>query len=229
MLMTEPVPEVSSDTRYRNAKRAFAEVWSEPIAAKKNWQRIAFAEAFALALAIGGLVYEGTLPRTINYLAPSTNARLSGGSVTKPVDMDDATWDQTKIQSFTRFLESWRTVTTDRTAQANDWDRTFMFLADGSQANSTIANWFAANNPFKRAEKGELVSIRYKTSDTSEGKRTIRLWWEETTTSLSGQVISVKTWQARLVYDMHLSENEAVRQQNPLGISGTELSFQPVQ
>ncbi len=71
--------------------------------------------------------------------------------------------------------------------------------------------------------------MKFKTFDGGEGRRTFGLWWEETTTSLSGQVTSLKTWRARVVYDMHVSEKEAVRQENPLGVLITELSFQEVQ
>jgi type IV secretory pathway TrbF-like protein len=239
MVTEEQTPEVYPDAkadssavlevRTRRAKRAWEEAWSNPIAAKQNWQRVAFIEALALVFAIGGLIHLGGLPKQVLYVVErdkTGNVHYAGP--VKPVDMDGHTWDLVKIQGLKRFLESWRTVTTDRTAQVNDWDRSFMFVGDGSAAKTALAHWFEENDPIKRVAKGELVTVRFKTFDV-EGVRTYGLWWDEITTSLSGQVVSQQTWRARVVYDLHIPTSERAREENSLGVLITELSWERVQ
>src|SRR5438270_2155740 len=221
--------EVHLDESTRRAKRVWEEIWSNPIAAKENWQRIAFLEALILLCAVIGLVYLGRLPKQVLYVVERDRAgNVSYAGPAKPSAMDAHTWDLVKIQALKKFLESWRTVTTDRTAQANDWDRAFLFVGEGSQAKFALGQWFEANNPSRRLAKGELVSIRFKTFDV-EGAHTYGLWWEETTTSLTVQLISKKTWRARVTYEMHIPSAEIAREENSLGVLITELSWEEVQ
>ncbi len=176
-----------------------------------------------------GWAISGRLPKQVLYVVDRDKAgNVAYAGPAKPVDMDAKTWNLVKIQALKTFLESWRTVTTDRTAQANDWDRAFLFVGDGSQAKAALSSWFEGNDPIKRANGGELVSIHFKTFDV-EGAHTFGIWWEETTTSLAGQVVSRKTWRARVVYEMHIPSSEKAREENSLGLLITELSWEPVQ
>jgi type IV secretory pathway TrbF-like protein len=223
------IPEELLDTRTRRAKRQWEEAWSHPIAAKQNWQRVAFLEAAVLLLAVAGLIYLGRLPKQVLYVVE----RDKGGNVSyagpvKPVDMTAQTWDVVKVQALKRFIEYWRTVTGDRTAQAADWDKAFLYVGEGSQAKTVLANWYQENDPIKRAANGETVTVQYKTFDV-EGQHTYGLWWLETTSSQSGQLVSQKTWRARIVYDLHVPTSEAAREENSLGILITELRWEPVQ
>jgi type IV secretory pathway TrbF-like protein len=217
------------DTRTARAKRHFEEIWSNAIAAKQNWQRIAFCEAFIVLCAVFWIGYLGQLPKQVLYVVERDKAGdVAYAGPVKPADMDAKTWDLVRIQALKKLLESWRTVTSDRTAQANDWDRAFLFVGDGSQAKATLSAWFEQNDPFKRADRGELVSVHFKTFDV-EGGRTYGLWWDEVTTSLAGQVTAQKSYRARVVYEMHIPSAQKAREENPLGVLVTELSVQEVQ
>ncbi len=154
---TERTGEVCLDEGTRRAKRIFEEIWSNPVAAKQNWQRIAFLEAVIILCAVCWLGYLGQLPKQVLYVVDRDKAgNIAYAGPAKPVDMNAKTWDLVKVQALRAFLESWRTVTTDRTAQANDWDRAFLFVGDGSQAKGALNSWFERNDPIKRANSGEL-------------------------------------------------------------------------
>jgi len=144
------------------------------------------------------------------------------------VDMDARTWDLVKVEALKKFLNSWRTVTTDRKADNDNWDRAFLFVGEGSQANTFLKAWFEENNPLRRSERGELVSIRFKTYDV-EGAHTYGLWWEEITSTLSGQITSRKTWHARVTYAVRIPTSERAREENSLGVLITELAANEVQ
>ncbi|HEX3682124.1 MAG TPA: type IV secretion system protein [Bryobacteraceae bacterium] len=226
---TAEIPVEILDSRTRRAKRQWEEAWSNPIAAKQNWQRIAFCEAAALVFAVWGLIHLGGMPKQVLYVVDRDRAgNVSYAGPVKPVDMDAKTWDLVKVQSLKKFIEYWRTVTADRTAQAADWDKAFLYIGDGSQAKAALNNWYEENDPIRRTANGEIVTVQYKTFDV-EGQHTYGIWWQETTMSQGGQVISQKSWRARIAYDMHIPTSEAAREENSLGILITELSWEAVQ
>ena len=101
-------------------------------------------------------------------------------------------------------------------------------MGDGSQAKAALNKWYEENDPIRRAANGEIVTVQYKTFDV-EGQHTYGIWWMETTMSQGGQVVSQKTWRARIAYDMHIPTSEAAREENSLGILITELSWEAVQ
>ena len=228
MNTTEETPEVCLDAGTRRAKRQFEEVWSRPLAEKQNWQRIAFGQTAVILCLSYWLGHNGSLPKERLYVVErDKGGRVAYAGPVKPVDMDARTWDLVKVQALKRFLEAWRTVTTDRTAQQADWDRAFTFVGDGSQAKAALNTWFETNDPVKRAQSGELVSVRYKTFDV-EGANTFGLWWEETTSIAGGQMVSTKEWRARIVYAMHIPSSEWAREENSLGVLITEISWEEV-
>jgi type IV secretory pathway TrbF-like protein len=223
------IPEEILDTRTRRAKRQWEEAWSNPIAAKQNWQRVAFLEAAVLIFAVWGLIHLGGMPKPVLYVVDRDRAgNVSYAGPVKPVDMDAKTWDLVKVQALKKFIEYWRTVTADRTAQAADWDKAFLYVGDGSQAKAALNRWYEENDPIRRAANGEIVTVQYKTFDV-EGQHTYGIWWQETTMSQGGQVVSQKAWRARIAYDMHIPTSEAAREENSLGLLITELSWEAVQ
>ena len=225
----QPIGSNLLTERTRTAKRRFEEMWRDPIAAKQNWQRIAFLEGIALILAICWVGYLGKLPKQIPYVLDRDKAgNISYAGPAQPIDMDAQTWNLVKIAALKQFLESWRTVTMDRTAQVNDWDRAFVYIGQGSPAKKVMDQWYEQNDPIQRLNKGQLVSVQFKTFDV-QGDHTFGLWWEETTTSLTGQVTTQKQWRARVVYTLHIPSSEQAREENSLGLLITELSWQEVQ
>src|SRR5450755_3398152 len=163
----------------------FNQIWSNAIVAKQRWQAIAFLLAVALICSIWGLIHLGGMPKSVLYVLERDKAgNVNYAGPVKPVDMDARTWDLVKVEALKKFLTSWRTVTTDRKSVNDNWDRAFLFAGEGSQAKTLLNAWFEENNPLKRAERGELVSVRFKTYDV-EGAHTYGLWWEEASSTLA--------------------------------------------
>jgi type IV secretory pathway TrbF-like protein len=215
--------------RSKLAARAWEESWSNLAAGRRNWMLAAFGLIGIVAALVAALWHVATLSKTDVYVLQRDAAnQVSYSGPTKPADMDAATWDAVKVQSLKRFIESWRTVTSDRTAQATAWDRSFSYLGDASQAKRVVATWYQEHDPIKAADDGHLVTVQYKTYDV-EGQHTYGIWWTETTTSTSGEVTAQKSWRARIVYSIRIPTAEKAREENPLGILITELQAEPVQ
>lgn len=223
---------IQIEDRTTAAKRRWEEVWANPLQSKKNWQRMAALEALAV-LALVALCWrlsERATQPALPYLlvTDKQHSYIQYGSIYKPQNMDAATWDAVKVQALTRFVESWRTVTSDASAQAQDWDRAFMFIGDGSQAKRAIGDWYAANDPIKKAQNSQLVTVQYKTFDR-EGDNTYGIWWQETTTTAAGQLISTNMWRARISYQMKVPTSAEAQAENKIGILITEISWEEVQ
>jgi len=230
--ITEQADASWVDSEVREKQRRYQRNWEERysslLAGRRNWQLM----AFALVLINGGfgygMWYLAHTSRTEVYMLDRTGSQVNYAGSMKPANMDDATWDIVRVEELKKFVTSWRTVTSDAGAQKADWDRAFAFVGDGSQARDTLAKWYEANDPIARAGKGEIVTVQYKTFDR-EGANTYGIWWTETTTALSGQSVSTKMWHARIAYATKIPTNEQARAENPMGILGTELTFNEVQ
>jgi type IV secretory pathway TrbF-like protein len=209
-------------------KREWEERYSSLLVGRRHWKIIAFVLVAINAAGAYGYWQLARSSRTELYVVERSGSQISYAGEVKPSSMDDDTWDVVKVEQLKKFITSWRTVTSDAVAQKADWDRSFSFLGDGSQARETVAQWYETNDPLVRANKGEIVTVQFNTFDR-EGGNTYGLWWSETTTALSGQSVTTKMFHARIVYATKIPSNKQARADNPMGILATELTVNEVQ
>jgi type IV secretory pathway TrbF-like protein len=209
-------------------KREWEERFSSLLAGRRHWKLICGVLLLINAGEGLGIWNMARTSHTELYVVEKSGAVVNYAGPVKPANMDDATWDVVRVESLKKFIGAWRTVTSDTDAQKLDWDRAFCFVGQGSQARAALAQWYEENDPFKRSDKGEVVTVQFLTFD-KEGANTYGLWWRETTTSSSGQVNQVQIWRARIVYATKIPTSEVARAENGLGILATELTWEPVQ
>ena len=226
-ILPAPVEELAEE-KARLYERKWHERYSSLLASRTYWKAMAFVLAFITAGEGFGLWQLARSSRTELYMVDRSGSQVNYAGLLKPVNVDDATWDQVRIEQFKKFLASWRTVTSDATAQKADWDRAFAFVGDGSQAHDALGKWYQANDPIFRANKGEIVTAQYRTYDR-EGANTYGIWWAETTSTQAGQSVNTRLWHMRVTYAIKISSNEKVRAENPMGLLVTELAFSEVQ
>jgi type IV secretory pathway TrbF-like protein len=237
-MQTEVVTEALPDTLIKEAasekarrfKREWEERYSSLLAGRRHWKIIAGAQTIVIAGLCVALWDMGRQAHTPDVVVlEKSGSQIAYAGPVQPQSMDDATWDLVRVEQLKKFISAWRTVTSDVVAQNADWDMSFAFVGDNSQARAALSKWYEENDPVKRAAKGELVTVQFKTFDPPlKGSHTYGLWWTETTTSTSGQVTGTKTWHARIVYAQKIPTSEYARSVNGLGILATELSFEPV-
>jgi len=236
-VITEPLPEVPASRfqeqiseKARRYKREWEERYSSLLAGRRHWKIVCGALVLINSGLVFGLWNVARMSHTELYVLDRSGSVVNYAGPVKPVNMDDATWDLVRVEQLKKFISAWRTVTSDTVAQNALWDTAFAFVGDNSQARAVLAKWYEDNNPGKRASKGELVTVQYKTFDPPlRGSHTYGLWWTETTTSTGGQVIGAKTWHARIEYAQKIPTDQYARSVNGLGILATELSFEPVE
>ena len=206
-------------------KREYEERWSSLVVGRRHWKLLAFIETLIIAGLCFGMWDMSKQSKIDYYMVDRDGAQINYAGPLKPHTMDDATWDTIRVDQFEKFIAAWRTVTTDAVAQGDDWDRAFAFLGEGSQARKAVADWLAANDPFKRAQNGLIVVVHFNSFNNVPGANTYFLNWTETTTSNGGQVQTTQRWQARIVYAVKLPSDPKARAANPLGLLITELTF----
>ena len=218
------------EQKARAFKREYEERWSSLVIGRDHWKYTAWV---LLAIVVGeafGLYHAALTSHTELYVLEKAGTDVAYAGPVKPVSMDDAAWDDVRIEQLKKFVSAWRTVTTD-TAQRNlNWDTAFAFVGEGTPAYAALAKWFDENDPAQRASKGEVVTVQYKTHDRpANGSSTYGIWWTETKYTLNGQVVASKTWRARIVYVQKPLHEEFARSVNGLGLLATELTFEPVE
>jgi type IV secretory pathway TrbF-like protein len=229
-MSTEVLIPEQVGAKVRRYKREWEERYSSLLVGRSHWKFTAWA---ALAIIAGLSVALWNVARTSHvelYVLDRTGSVVNYAGPVKPVSMDDAAWDTVKVEQFKRFISYWRSVTSDTAAQNLAWDSAFTFVGENSPAAMVLNKWYEEHDPLKRAAKGELVTVQYKTFDPpTKDSHTYGLWWTETNVSTSGQAISTKTWHARVVYTQKVPANEFARSVNGMGILATELAFEPVE
>jgi type IV secretory pathway TrbF-like protein len=211
-------------------KREWEERYSSLLVGRAHWKYTAWAELAIIAGLSAALWNVARTSHTELYVLERSGREVAYAGPVKPVSMDDAAWDEVRVEALKKFITAWRTVTTDAAAQNLNWDTAFAFVGEGTPAYAALSKWFDENDPSKRAAKGEVVTVQYKTHDKPVGgSSTYGIWWTETKYTSNGQVVASKTWRARIVYVQKPLHEEFARSVNGLGILATELTFEPVE
>jgi type IV secretory pathway TrbF-like protein len=222
--------EKSAGEKIRRYKREWEERYSSLLIGRTHWKLAAFAE-LAIIAGLGFALWNiARKSHTEVVVLEKSGTQINYAGPVQPRDMDDATWDLVRVEQLKKFISAWRTVTSDTQAQNADWDMAFAFVGDNSQARAVLARWYEQHDPLKRAAKGELVTVQFKTFDPpAKGSHTYGIWWTETITNTTGQTSETKTWRARIVYTQKIPSSGYARSVNPLGILAVELAYEPVE
>jgi type IV secretion system protein VirB5 len=124
------------------------------------------------------------------------------------------------------WLQDLRNVTSDPIAQRRAIDRVYTHIAQGSQAQRAISDWYRASPPFERSRTATVsVEIRLilPVSD-----KTFQLEWMETTHDAYGAVKSRDAWKGSFVTAREVPTDEQILRQNPLGIYVVEANWNKV-
>jgi type IV secretory pathway TrbF-like protein len=220
----------SMGEKVRRYKREWEERYCSLLVGRAHWKIAAFVELAIIAglsFAVWNIAQKS---HTEVVVLEKRGAQIDYAGVVQPQNMDDATWDLVRVEQLKKFILAWRTVTSDEHAQNADWDTAFAFVGDTSQARAVLARWYEEHDPLKRAVKGELVTIQFKTFDPpAKDSHTFGIWWSETTSNTTGQTSETKTWHARIVYIQKIPTSSFARAVNPLGMLAVELAYEPVQ
>jgi type IV secretion system protein VirB5 len=134
--------------------------------------------------------------------------------------------DRLKRASVLSWVEGLRTVTSDGIAQRKAIDHVYAQIANGSEAQTFISEFYRSSQPFQRAQT-ETVSVEVK-SVLPTSDRTFEVEWVETTRDLYGAVKATDRWKGSFSIALNPPTDERLARINPLGVYITNASWASV-
>lgn len=223
---TVPVEMVRSGSYnpYLAARREWDERYGDLVTRARNWRAMAFVAGVVSLIATSGMVYLSMRSR----VQPFVVAIDSLGRPLAAALADQASTGDDRLKRATLFgwIDDLRMVTADGIAQRKAIDRVYAHIADGSQAQTFISDFYRGSPPQKRAQT-ETVSIDVNavlpTSD-----RTFEIEWLETTRDLYGAVKKQEHWKGAFTISVNPPADESLARINPLGLYVTSASWSKV-
>lgn len=209
---------------YLAARSAWDERYGDQIARAKNWRLAAFICAAVALLAVGGLIMMARQSRlvpfvvAVNELGRPVASGLASSAPALP--------EQVMKAAMADFVSEWRAVTLDWAFQRRSIDNVFARIAQGSRAQTSISEWYRADPPQNRAQKG-TTEIEIK-AVLPTGPKTWEVDWTEIKRLATGQLQTKENFKGLLTVAINPPQGEADVRGNPLGIFIVDATWSPV-
>ena len=206
---------------YLAARREWDERYGDLITRARNWRTMAACCALASLLSIAGIVWLSARSRVIPFVVLVDNlGRPVASGAAEQAGVSD---DRLKRASVLSWVESLRTVTSDGIAQRKAIDHVYAQIANGSEAQTFVSEFYRSSQPFQRAQT-ETVSVEVK-SVLPTSDRTFEVEWVETTRDLYGTVKATDRWKGSFSIALNPPTDERLARINPLGVYITNASW----
>lgn len=222
----EALSPTGSDSHnpYLAARREWDERYGDLITRARNWRTMAALCSLVALIATTGLVWLSTRSRVVPFVVLVDNlGRPVASGIADETPLND---DRLRRSNIFNWVESLRTVTVDGIAQRKAIDRVYSQIANGSEAQTFISEFYRSDPPFKRAET-ETLSVEVN-SVLPTSDRTYEVEWAETARDLYGTVKSTDRWKASFTIALNPPKDERQARINPLGVYITHASWAKV-
>jgi type IV secretory pathway TrbF-like protein len=209
---------------YLAARREWDERYGDLITRARNWRSMAALSALIALLAVSGIVWLAARSQVVPFVVAIDN--LGRAVASGLADQTSSADDRLKRASILDWVESLRSVTTDGNAQRKIIDRVYAHIANGSQAQAFVSDFYRTAQPFTRAQ-AETVSVEVQ-SVLATSDHTFEVEWVETTRDLYGTVKSTDRWKGSFIIALNPPKDEGQARVNPLGIYVSEASWTKV-
>jgi type IV secretion system protein VirB5 len=212
------------DNPYLAARREWDERYGDLITRARNWRSLAVICVFVALVATGGVVWLAAHSRVVPFvvLLDSLGRPMASGIAAQSSVSDD----RLRRAVIEDWIENLRSVTTDGVAQRRAIDRVYAHVANGTNAQAFISEFYRSDPPFKRAQT-ETVSIEVK-SVLPTSDRSFEVDWIETTRDLYGSVKSTDHWKGSFSAATNVPTEERQARMNPLGLYVTAANWAKV-
>jgi type IV secretion system protein TrbF len=209
---------------YLAARREWDERYGDLITRARNWRTVAMVCALTALVAAGGVVWQSAHSRVIPFVVLVDRlGRSVASGLAEPASMGD---DRLRRAVIEDWIDNVRTVTTDGIAQRRAIDRVYAHIANGTNAQTFISDFYRNDPPFKRAQT-ETVAIEVN-SVLPTSDRTFEVDWVETARDLYGNVKSSDHWKGSFSVAINVPTEERQARVNPLGLYVTSASWAKV-
>jgi type IV secretion system protein VirB5 len=216
-----PIPDSKPYNPYLAARREWDERYGDLITRARNWRLIALTSSLVALAAVAGMAFLASRSRIIPFVVAidSLGRPVATGLAEQATSADDRLRRATVLS----WIEDLRTVTSDGIAQRRAIDRVYAHIANGSEAQSFVSEFYRNDPPQKRAETG-TTSVDVK-SVLPTSDRTVEVEWLETTRDLYGAVQGQERWKGAFTITVSPPSDERLARMNPLGVYVTNASW----
>jgi type IV secretion system protein TrbF len=209
---------------YFAARREWDERYGDLITRARNWRTIAAISGLTALLATGGVVWLSAHSHIVPFvvLVDSLGRTVASG-LAEQTSVGD---DRLRRAVIEDWIANVRTVTTDGIAQRRAIDRVYAHIANGTNAQAFISDFYRNDPPFKRAQT-ETVAIEVN-SILPTSDRTFEVDWIETARDLYGSVKSTDHWKGSFSVAINVPTEERQARVNPLGLYVTAANWAKV-
>ena len=218
---TTPVPDSKPYNPYLAARREWDERYGDLITRARNWRLMALTSSLVALAAVAGMAFLASRSRIIPFVVAidSLGRPVATGLAEQATTADDRLRRATVLS----WIEDLRTVTTDGIAQRRAIDRVYVHIANGSEAQAFVGEFYRNDPPQKRAQT-ETTSVDVK-SVLPTSDRTVEVEWIETTRDLYGAVKGQERWKGAFTITVSPPSDERLARMNPLGVYVTNASW----
>jgi type IV secretory pathway TrbF-like protein len=208
-------PDSPHSAVYLAARREWNERYGDYIAHANNWRLIAIAALGVAAVAVAGNVWQSTQSRVQPFIVEVDKLgdalAIQRADVASPVPLGVVR------AQLARYIQDVRTVSIDVQAERAFINEAYAMVDKNSAALTFLNNYFAANDPFKRAAT-ETVSAHVESVLPLPGSNTWRVEWREDTVARDGRPEFSKHWEATITVSINPPTTDAGILVNPTGL-----------
>ena len=200
---------------YLAARREWNERYGDYISHANNWRLIAIAALGVAAVAVAGNVWQSAQSRVqpfvveVNKLGDALAIARADVASPVPVGVIRA--------QLARYIQDVRSVSVDVQAERAFINEAYAMVDKNGSALTFLNNYFAANDPFKRAAS-ETVSAHVESVLPLPGSNTWRVEWREDTIARDGRPEFTKHWEATITVSINPPTTDAGVLINPTGL-----------
>lgn len=206
------------ETPYQRASQEWDRRIGAPVIQARNWRLMAFAGWAVAALAVGGLIYQGSNTRIATYVVPIDKYGRPGR-----IEMADRAYTPSSAE-IGYFLADWVTRTRSKSIDPivirDNWTAAYRFVV--GPAIGQLNDYAKTHDPFANAGS-QAVSVEI-VSVLQRSPATYQVQWRETTFD-QGVSSSSVNWTGLFTTKIDPPKNEAELRANPLGVFITAFQW----
>ena len=200
---------------YLAARREWNERYGDYIAQANNWRLVAVAALGVAAVAVAGNVWQSSQSRVqpfvveVNKLGDALAIQRADVASPLPVGVIRA--------QLARYVQNVRAVSVDVQAERAFINEAYAMVDKNGAALAFLNDYFAANDPFKRAAT-DTVTAHVESVLPLPGGKTWRIEWREDTVARDGRPETSKYWEATVTVSLNPPTTDAGVLANPTGL-----------
>jgi type IV secretion system protein VirB5 len=200
---------------YLAARREWNERYGDYIAQANNWRLIAIAALGVAAVAVAGNVWQSSQSRVQPFVVEVD--KLGDALAIQRADVASPIPVGVIRAQLARYVQDVRAVSIDVQAERAFINEAYAMVDKNSAALMFLNEYFAGNDPFKRAAS-ETVTAHVESVLPLPGGKTWRVEWREDTLARDGRPEFSKHWEATITVSINPPSTEAGVLANPTGL-----------